>query len=755
MTEASHGPGSLRTNEKQLLLTEQARITNELLAKRDVLALPYKTNATLIVVPKVKKFPSFSLILKDESCHYKQLIFSALNAAHYRYFMTGEFTENRKERFIFARHLWDFLKHHTISKSNRALLFREFESWRVKEIGVKTQSTGLKWLNLLLQDALGLDEFASTLSQPDIDYLYSLSETRPAPSDEIDAINLNDWFTKQTWLRRDDLGVGHELYTRLSSPQMLMKSFRVTVENTLLHIQDCKDALIDLFRRAQVMPCAFPDTSPFKKNSELRREHQTNTLRAKESIFSIISDALLKLNERSAALDSSIELLVFSHCTPRFRADTLERLHTNRSVKNSINEKKCSVVRYNSLLNSGLFDCNFLRELATVAQDSQSLHGRIPVCHAEQLMFSWLMAYQTVQASDISKLTLSNFKFVRRVNGHITHIECDYWKGRANTIHLVNTLPTKDSLGRAVLRYIKDVTCLIDRHIPLTVPFKSQNLGTGNLIGRLMLFCGETSFYDRLLSKHQEQRVTLLFLNSMLALIRNGVNPKTQKAKREKCETLTAKVFFGLSQIKTSAVYSKSVTFDPTTLLNTHSHTDRTERKSYLTRENEDWLNRCGRITRAVMNDIATNVFRVSKANKALLESEFIQAFEVIRQRSEETLLRMKLVTEKATGRVDELGFITTVPLNTQDALPDALFLEDSPETVLKLMHYLAELERKHKALLISAPEFLFNTVLPTSEWIECLFDDKRFSEDSLKKGLAEYRRFEHILPPHFTSHIK
>jgi hypothetical protein len=87
------------------------------------------------------------------------------------------------------------------------------------------------------------------------------------------------------------------------------------------------------------------------------------------------------------------------------------------------------------------------------------------------------------------------------------------------------------------------------------------------------------------------------------------------------------------------------------------------------------------------MSDLANNVFRASNADKELFESEFTKAIKAVKQRSDNTLLRMKLVTERASGRVDELGFISATQLDFEEALPDTLYIEDSPETVLKLMH--------------------------------------------------------------------
>lgn len=753
MTDNVCTPDSLQENDKHLLLSEQEHITAELNAKRDVSPLPYNHLATQIVTPKKGKLPAFVISISNINCRYKRLIFGALNAAFFRYSMTDEFTDRRKESFSYARVLWDFIKGHTINETNRASLFRDFEAWRVKEANVKTQSTGLKWINLIIQDGLGLDAFAATLTQPDIDYLQRLSETRPATHDEVDAINLNHWLAKHTWLRRDDVGIGNELYTRLSSPRILMSSFRVTIENILLHIQTCKGALLDFFKRTQFSPNELPD---IKSNSLANMTHSkviVNTHQSKEAMFLALRKALLRLEEHPATLKAALELLVFSHCNPNFRADTLKALQTNGSLNYSIKEKSRTTLRYNALASEGLFDCDFILELALTAQKSTSRNNGLPVCQAERLLFSWLMAYQTVQASDVAKLTLSDFKFVHRVNGQITHIESDYFKGRANSVHQVNTLSTKSTLGKVILRYLQDVSALQEKHSPVTTPLKPMNLGQRSLAGRLMLLCTETSLINKLATKYEEQEVTPVFLYSTLALIRNGVGAGSSRAKKELCDTQIPKSFFGLSHIKTSAVYAKSDAFDPTTLLNLNSHTNQTERLYYLDKNNEDWQNRCGRITRAVMSDIEINVFRTSSTDKSVFNSEFTKAIETIKQRSKDTLLRMKLITEKTSGSVDELGFCKKKPLIDGD-LPDALYLSDSPETVLKLTHYLTELEQKHKKLKTYAPEFLFSTALPTAEWIECLFDEKRFSKESLQQGIELYRRYANVLPPHFTAQI-
>jgi hypothetical protein len=274
-------------------------------------------------------------------------------------------------------------------------------------------------------------------------------------------------------------------------------------------------------------------------------------------------------------------------------------------------------------------------------------------------------------------------------------------------------------------------------------------------VGRLVSMCHLPALYKTLTKNYQTNTTTSVFLDAMKALVTHGVKGKGKtEQQRSECETLVKGSFFGLSQIKTSAVYAQSDFYTPTTLNNYNSHTDETEKESYRTLHNPDWVNSCGRVTRAVMSDIEVNVMRTSQTDKRLFSSEFTLALESVKQRVDDTLLRMKIITQKDQGRVDELGF-TDKNRFVEGDLPDTLYLEDSPETVMKLRHYLEEFEEKHKLLLSCAPEYLFNNALPTAEWIAMLLDDKtKFTKQNREKGFALHEEFKSILPPHFTAQM-
>lgn len=733
---------------KQALLDEQALIAKELQANQDVTPLPYNPNATVLHIPKINSHAAFTITLAPEHCPTRQLMFGVFNAAANRYLMTDDFPEKRKEGLRYCRHVWCYLDSIDLTDENRAAWLKDYEAWRVSEGGVKTQSTGLDKIKLMIEDALALGAFTETLTDYEREYLVTLANTPLAPLDEADAVNLNQWFTQHTWLRRDDVGIGHDLYTRLGSPKALMSSFRITIENALLYLQTCKDALIDSFRLADITPEDIPALEEIYGHN--RRQSQYHIVTAKAKIINRLRQKLVLLIDDIPHLKNALELVVFAEVKPQYRKGIFDKLLANQPITTT--SKAHPAGFFTSTQEVGLFDVGFLRQLAHAVFSHDN--DVMPVSLAESLLFSYLMAYQTVQSSDIPKLTLRDFKFVKRINGVITHIESNYFKGRAkNNAHQVETLKTTDDIGKAVLRYILDVTALRAQDKPLTQVIKRETFAPSNLTGLFCLACKDTALWHVINEKHQVQRVSPVFPKAMHAMLCNVVSYTTVRRAKTACETSLPKNIFSFVHIKTSAVYAGSDTFDPSSLINPRSHTNDTERDRYLVEMNQEWQNNCGRVTRAVMRDLYVNVFMASESDKQLFESEFTKAVEHIKARADDVLLRLKVVTEQTSGRVDELGLVSAGSQIEGD-LPDTIYIQDSPETVLKLKHFLAQLQEKHTLLRACAPEFLFFTALPTAEWIGNLFDNKRFSKASLEKGQAMYYEYQSHLPPHFTAQL-
>ncbi len=752
MPDTIDTPPEKALSDKQLqqaLLDEQALIAKELQASLDVTPLPYNPHATVLHIPKTDRGAAFSISLTSEHCRIHQLMFGVFNAAAYRYLMTDEFKVSRKTELKFCNHVWRYLDTIELTDENRATWLKDFEAWRVSEGGVKTQNTGLEKIKLMIEDGLSFTAFTDTLTDYDREYLNSLLTTPVAPRDESDAVNLNQWFSQHTWLRRNDIGIGHELYSRLGSPKALMNSFRITIETALLYFQGCKDALIEGFRLAGVAPDDIPALAEIAVPEGAQNSYRISA--AKAGIVNRLREKLFPLMGDIPHLRTALELVVFVEAKPIFRQDIFDKLLANQPI--TATSTKVTSGFFTSKQNVGLFDVSFLRQLALSAQSSCD-NAVMPVSKAESLLFSYLMAYQTVQASDISKLTLRDFKFVRRVSGAITHIESDYFKGRAKyNTHQVETLKTKDDIGKSVLRYIQDVTALTVQDEPLTPVIKPNDCTPVNLTGLLFMAFKETALWQTLKERHQIQRVAPVFPEAIYIMLCNKVSYKATQKAPTPCETALPVFFFGFVHIKTSAVYAGSDTFDPTSLINPRSHTNDTERECYLVEMNQEWQNNCGRVTRAVMRDLYVNVFTASGSDKQFFESEFTKAVEHIKTRADDVLACLKVVTKQTSGRVDTLG-LTTTGAEIQGDLPDTIYVQDSPETVLKFEHFLAQLKEKHALLRDCAPEFLFFTALPTAEWVESLFDNKRFSKTSLEKGKTMYAKYRSQLPPHFTAQL-
>ncbi len=399
------------------------------------------------------------------------------------------------------------------------------------------------------------------------------------------------------------------------------------------------------------------------------------------------------------------------------------------------------------------FGSHMLAETAEYVNCVDSTNIDKPKSRSEQLIFAWLMAYQTVQPSDILKLRLSDFRSVTRVNGRVTHIDLNYFKGRANMVHQVRTLDTKSLLGSVILNYLQDISSESSGRRLIDSAYVSKST-----FNKLFEFCG-SEIVDRVNAHLIREKASPVFIKAVLAIIRNGEPFSLRKwASNEKyfssCEFPRRNACFTLTAIKNSSIHSRSDTFTPTQLINFHSHCDDVEKLFYLSSSNEEWLNNSGLITRAVMHDLATNLYRASLTERALFNSEFTHAAEIITNKKNETLSQMKMVTGEAQGEVNALGLLKKVAKPNSQPV-DTIYVLDTPETIVKLLHYLDQVRRNHRSLVAASAEFLLFTVLPTAEWIEDLFDNKSFSKESMCEGENMYKKYKDILPPLFQNNLR
>jgi len=762
-------------NIEQELKLQQNKMLQEFKQDLDVTPIDYDINVKQFIVPASEGNSVRTVVLNSGAVREKSLIFSALYTAFYLAYILKEGGKSPREHVsnVVPRFI-DFLNDITITECDRANILKSYETYRVKNDGIKTQSTGLKELIYLLNIALEYEPYGNQqLSNEEYRYLNLLTKTKPSPSDSIEQKTLTDWFGFHLWLRRDDLGVGNDLFNRVASPKSLIKSFRITIETALLELHHGKHALIDLFKETGITRINFPSLGqkPIAKSYHNGKydlnfkndaaRHKIETLNYKREFFSCIS-SLVKQYGNSSRLEISVDALIYSQCSYEVIPNVKNRFkeHLGFSQQSTINGKVKTVFKQ-ATPHCLLFTPEFLMELLEYANNSEQTIP-VPTCRGEHFLFASLMAYQTVAVADIFRLKLSDFKFIKLQNNKITHIDSDYFKSRAHAVHNTKMIDAKTDYGKAILAFISDRTAEFDiKDSPLVINTGISNLKTGSISVAAVLFnfLAESSLgklIKKRLSTHESSSV---FVDGINMILSGGVKKESFVSRKMGnaqewlvcCETPCKGRLFGFESIKNTSIHSQSDTFDPTKLVNYRSHRNETERSDYLNEANETWQNNCGRITRSIMHDIEINLFRPSQSEKATYYSDFIKAVEFIEQIKRDTLARLKLVTQRDKGRVNELGFDVNRKAEKDD-LPDLLYLVESPETVMKFKHFLTELEYKHLRISQNAPEFLFYTALPTAEWIEEIFAQRLFSRDVVLKGEIMYKNYRDDLPPLFVA---
>lgn len=730
-------------SETENLLLEQKLALKEFELKKKVICLPFNANATSFTL-------STGRLIKFKGLEppYKRTLFKALCFMNYS--IQNPVNTNFKYLKFFSTivsALMVFINTLTLNERSQAKVLKKFESYRVDN-GCKPQSSGLRELKTLILKCLEENDFIGELNHSEIQYLITLSKTKLAPKVDIESITLTKWFTQYSWLRRDDIGIGNALYERLASPKALIGSFEITIGISMLAIQKIKYALIQFF---QMNIIDLKGLSEIKKESHKRLsvdQIKNNKRILAASVLELIRKIYYQVDNKSAELKAAMVCILHS-VTVNTYFKQMNQLHfivDNDEQSYLITHKKIPTNFFTSQ-HSELFSPDFLIKLFKYAEKKET--AICPITGIEKKLFQWLMSTLKVQPSDIPKLKFDDFKFLKRVNGNITHIECEYFKGRSRGYHVSSSLPTNQPKGEALLNFITDATgnrkstntflCAVTHTRSFAEKGKNAK----------MISILNIQYINNLISEeHRNKKVASLFLPALEKLFSNIslINNSELKNVSNHATSL-----FSFTAIKNTAVYAESDKFDPTQLLNYNSHTNETERSSYLTEANQEWKNNCGRITRAVMNDIEVNLYRPSLQFEQIFESEFIKAVDFIKLKKIESLARLKIVTNKESGSVNDLG-ICLKPKKTEYDLPDDIYLIDSPETVMKLKHYLSEAEKNHKALVRKAPEFTFNTLLPTVEWIEEIFQESKFSSHALIKGQEMFEVYGAILPPIFKA---
>jgi len=716
------------------------------LEKYNVTIFKYPLAATSIVVSGITGQPDRYITFTDINNTDKRLLYMAIVAAYNYAFTDDSASLSSKNLFSSDAHLFvEWLNKTEVS--NRYNILKEYESHRFDLLDNHGGASSLTQLKSIFNYALErTSELRLAIEPEQLQYIYDLLTTKISPKINKKQRSLASYFGALDWLRHDDVGIGNQLYQILASPKLTMNSLKLTASVIITELYKYKSVLRGFLREGRVTDINFC-LSDFKDKSTNDKAVYTGMV-----FYSLLCKYHDSAN-KNEHLRSALELVLLSNANSKSSfLKTLPAFESKEAMEALFLSKTTSRKKFSHYFACQVFTTNGHGVLFNlqVLQKLCYTESALPITELESLMFSWLMASLTVQPSDISKLTRRSFRFFK-VGNRTSHIECEYFKGRANAIHNTRSLSTRKLEGKALYLYLKqnpEEQLKVFKGVPHILN------GLKSITGALVEVLSLDYIHKRVTLTHKQQRSTpVAFLVALKALIQHGKhtanivqshkNHSTEELKKlvSASATPSQKKLFGFQAIKNSAVHAYSDPYTLHYLINRNSHTNQTEKLHYLNEENEEWMNASGRITRNVMIDFINNVFDLDFEGEdgvestqaiAKFNSEFIHVADGISYKSVEMVSRLKVVTEQSKGRVNEVG-VLALSDNSESHYLAPIFVLDSPVTVFNILNYQYEFKNNYKKLLSRNPDFLFKTAMPTIEWMEHVLD--KLSSFSLEQG--------------------
>jgi nucleoside diphosphate kinase len=186
---------------------------------------------------------------------------------------------------------------------------------------------------------------------------------------------------------------------------------------------------------------------------------------------------------------------------------------------------------------------------------------------------------------------------------------------------------------------------------------------------------------------------------------------------------------FTLTHIKTAAIHARSDSYREADLVNHHSHTSMTEKTSYLTDANKEWLNQAGRITRLVIHDLQNVVYQpsITVISQAVYELE-------LKTKVMEATKTKNIMTNPIRGNYIEEDKETTI------------IVSDSTDTALYFIHYINQASEMLPRLLLTRPDWVERTLIIQVEWMTRTLTRMKMSTSAQKS----YVKLKKHLPPLF-----
>ncbi|MEQ8185697.1 hypothetical protein [Marinobacter salarius] len=630
---------------------------------------------------------------------YHRIIFKACAAGFRSDWFDGISDRSKPAYFDYVRYYFDWINESGCNTTDKARYetLKAFEAFWLNNRGLK--KSPLIYINVIIREGLG----CATISDSDYVFLQTLlSLSKHAKSPEPESVTLSSWFDLP-WLR---VVIGEQAYLQLESPRLLLKSFRATIATTLLYLLEQRQ----YWQQSSVITV---DTS--------RKNWQYGWSR-------MLFERDGKFNKQFDPEDEFTHLLWLDLVTQPGQEALKEKFtktgSLNLALKVSYQEKRICPWQYPVFFHP----------------DYQTRYS-----HVEELLCAWLAACETVQPTDIPKLKTNNYTCERNSSGRLIAMECTYYKGRSGTFKQPAILMGNAPWARAMDWYMNGLseTSLFKTRVGSQGAFSiSTSRNNADIRHKIVSFLFKIwklpNFQKKLESELQRTEAAPLFLHAMLALEHGDESFLTFKTRTDKWvdeyRAITSRPLpirlFSLTHIKNTAVHAGTDAYREADLINHHSHTSSTEKTSYLTDKNKEWVNQAGRITRLVLHDLQNVVFQPSIT--AIDQS--VSDLELRTRVSAVTHAKNSVTHSLRSSAVDSESDGTIV-------------VSDTSDTALYFIHYITQAEKLLPKLLAVRPDWVERELIVQVEWMTRTLTRMRTAANAQRT----YKKLAVHLPPLFS----
>jgi len=511
----------------------------------------------IVGVPKRYKIRDEWLKINVDDEYKKSIytvVFSALSSEWYA--SLGDYSCSTTDTVL--RHFIPWLNEQELSKDNKLLVLKNYEAKRVNEDNVKTQSSGLNLITNLMKRGLRANHISDEIA---VFINVLLQRSTPAPKDPVVQRSLSSFFASMPWLREV---IGERDYLKLESPKRLSNSFSISIATTLLFIVEQKEKA----KRMIGEECL----SRFSEQSSMHRSQIKKYCRMLFLKICAFDENCKPLTD----LTELVKLDIVDEAKSGLFEDFLRLEASGEGKKNGIEIGRVHVFSHPDIFAS------------TASWSDPS--------RVEQILFSWLCAWMTVQPYDIKKLTTNDFVISKNKNGKNVSLQCVYYKSRSDREQQPFMLPANHVEAQAVISYIEQYSCLdrplVLKQVPKVMPLNFGNNTVSGILARLLQLPAITKEIKKNLLKRDSSAI---FMRAFTALYEKGVPDKinsditkeneTQCLQDSKLEPryLLIPCLFWLSFIKNSSIHSRSDEYREGDLVNGNSHTPEVEKLRGLT----------------------------------------------------------------------------------------------------------------------------------------------------------------------------